>query len=45
MAAKLVKQYGREEVRNITDVNAPDTRQSRGDPVLADLFKTGSRTC
>ena len=42
MAAKLVEQYGREEIRVITDVNAP--RRSWGD-VLADLFKTGCRTC
>ena len=42
MAAKLVEQYGREEVRVITDANAP--RRSGGD-VVADLFKTGSRTC
>ena len=42
MAAKLVEQYGREEVRVITDANAP--RRSGGD-VLADLFKTGCRTC
>ena len=42
MAAKLVEQYGREEVRVITDANAP--RRSGGD-VLADFFKTGCRTC
>ena len=42
MAAKLVEQYGREEVRVITDANAP--RRSCGD-VVADLFKTGCRTC
>ena len=42
MAAKLVEQYGREEVRVITDANAP--KQSSGH-ALADLFKTGSRTC
>ena len=42
MAAKLVEQYGREEVRVITDANAP--RRSGGH-FLADLFKTGSRTC
>ena len=44
MAAKLVEQYGREEVRVITDVNAQDSRRSCGH-VLADLFKTGCRTC
>ena len=44
VAAKLVQQYGREEVRVITDVNAQDSRRSCGH-VLADLFKTGSRTC
>ena len=42
MADKLVAQYGREEVRVITDANAP--KQSSGH-ALADLFKTGSRTC
>ena len=42
MAAKLVEQYGREEVRVITDANVVKPRQ--GHP-LADLFKTGSRTC
>ena len=42
MAAKLVEQYGREEVRVITDVNAP--RRSWGD-VLADLLNMGCRTC
>ena len=41
MAAKLVEQYGREEVRVITDVNAPKGKM--GD-VVADLFKTGCRT-
>ena len=44
MAAKLVEQYGREEVRVITDANELDSRRSGGH-VLADLFKTGSRTC
>ena len=42
VAAKLVQQYGREEVRVITDANAP--KRSSGH-ALADLFKTGSRTC
>ena len=42
MAAKLVEQYGREEVRVNTDANAP--RRSCGD-IVADLFKTGCRTC
>ena len=42
MAAKLVEQYGREEVRVITDANAP---RRDGGHALADLFKTGSRTC
>ena len=42
MAAKLVEQYGREEVRVITDANAP---KRSGGHALADLFKTGSRTC
>ena len=42
MAAKLVEQYGREEVRVITDANVVKPRH--GHP-LADLFKTGSRTC
>ena len=42
VAAKLVQQYGREEVRVITDANAP--RRS-GSDVLADFFKTGCRTC
>ena len=42
MAAKLVEQYGREEVRVITDANAPRGSCGHG---LADLFKTGSRTC
>ena len=42
MAAKLVEQYGREEVRVITDANVLKPRH--GHP-LADLFKTGSRTC
>ena len=42
MAAKLVEQYGREEVRVITDASAP--RRSCGD-IVADLFKTGCRTC
>ena len=44
MAAKLVEQYGREEVRVITDASAPDSRRSGG-LALADLLKTGSRTC
>ena len=42
MAAKLVEQYGREEVRVITDANVLKPRH--GHP-LADLFETGSRTC
>ena len=42
MAAKLVEQYGREEVRVITDANAP---KRSGGHALADLFKTGCRTC
>ena len=41
MAAKLVEQYGREEVKVITDANVLKPRH--GHP-LADLFKTGSRT-
>ena len=42
VAAKLVQQYGREEVRVITDTRVP--RRSCGD-IVADLFKTGCRTC
>ena len=42
MAAKLVEQYGREEVRVITDANVLKPRH--GHP-LADLFKTGSTIC
>ena len=42
MADKLVAQYGREEIRVITYVNY--TRRTGGD-VLADLFKSGCRTC
>ena len=42
MAAKLVEQYGREEVRAITDANVLKPRH--GHP-LADLFKAGSRIC
>ena len=42
MAAKLVAQYKREEVRVITDGNAP---RRKGVQPLLDLFKTGSRTC
>ena len=42
MAAKLVEQYGREEVRVITDANAPKRDSGHA---LTDLFKTGSRTC
>lgn len=43
MADKLVAQYGREEVRVITDVPLPPRR--KGADVLADLFKSGCRTC
>ena len=42
VAATLVKQYGREEVRVITDADA--LRRSSGH-VLSDIFKTGRRTC
>ena len=42
MAGKLVEQYGREEVRVITDAIVP--RRRDGD-IVADLFKTGCRTC
>ena len=42
MADKLVAQYGREEIRVITDVTYP--RRKVGE-VLADLFKSGCRTC
>ena len=42
MADKLVAQYGREEIGVITDVAYP--RRTGGD-VLADLFKSGCRTC
>ena len=42
-AATLVEQYGREEVRVITDASAP--RRSCGGDILADLFKSGCRTC
>ena len=42
MAAKLVAQYGREEVRVITDANCP-TPDGRGD-IVKDLFKLGSET-
>ena len=42
MAAKLVAQYGREEVRVITDANRP--RRYGRDDVVMDLFKMGSRT-
>ena len=42
MADKLVAQYGREEIRVITDVNYP---RRKGGDVLADLFKSGCRTC
>ena len=41
MAAKLVAQYGREEVRVITDANRP---QRDGGDAVADLFKLGSTT-
>ena len=44
MAAQLVDQYRREEVRVITDANVPRGGVGKSD-VLADLFKTGSRTC
>ena len=42
MADKLVAQYGREEIRVITDVTSP---QRKGGDVVADLFKSGCRTC
>lgn len=42
MADKLVAQYGREEIRVITD--APPTRR-KGSDVVMDLFKSGCRTC
>ena len=42
MADKLVAQYGREEVRVITDANV--LKPGHGHP-LADFLKTGSRTC
>ena len=42
VAAKLVQQYGREEVRVITDAIVP--RRRDGD-IVADLFKSGCRTC
>ena len=42
MAAKLVAQYGREEVRVITDANCPK-QDGRGD-IVKDLFKMGSKT-
>jgi len=42
MSAKLVEQYGREEIKVVTDANVP--RRTCGG-VVADLFKTGCRTC
>ena len=42
MAAKLVAQYGREEVRVITDANRP--QQDGRDDIVKDLFKLGSKT-
>ena len=42
MAAKLVAQYGREEVRVITDANRP--RRHGRDDIVMDLFKMGSKT-
>ena len=45
MAAKLVEQYGREEVRVITDANVPRRSWPSCGDVVADLFKTGCRTC
>ena len=42
MADKLVAQYGREEIKVITD--APPTRR-KGSDVVMDLFKSGCRTC
>ena len=42
IAAKLVAQYGREEVRVITDANCPKP-DGRGD-IVKDLFKLGSKT-
>ena len=41
MAAKLVEQYGREEVRVITDANRP--RRDGRDDIVMDLFKMGAR--
>ena len=42
MAGELVEQYGREEVRVITDAIVP--RRRNGD-IVAHLFKPGSKTC
>ena len=42
MAAKLVAQYGRDEVRVIADANCPKP-DGRGD-IVKDLFKMGSKT-
>ena len=43
MVAKLVAQYGREEVRVITDANG--ARRDGRDDLVTDLFKLGSKTC
>ena len=43
MAAKLVAQYGRKEVRVITDANRP--RRDGRDDLVTDLFNMGSRAC
>ena len=45
MAAKLIEQYGREEVRVITDAYIPRRSGPSYGDVVGDLFKTGSRTC
>ena len=42
MADKLVAQYGREEIKVSTDVTYP---RRKGGDVVADLFKSGCRTC
>ena len=41
MVAKLVAQYGREEVRVITDANRP--RRDGRDDLVMDLFKMGEQ--
>ena len=45
MAAKLIEQYGREEVRVITDANIHRRSGPSYGDAMGDLFKTGSRTC